>query len=519
MPITWRNVGATIGANDAASLFRGANRTVMDGLDRLRGAIGTVEQGREDQHEFNVEKDTDAFQAALQNQFTTPEELQAAEEDGSITRLREQYNLADPDVLLNAPAEQEQQLRNDTLAEQEYGLSQAVEAVQPVLQEYRSLENIEDRENFLADPENQELLSRARLMGAVQREQNEFEAATIARNEAERTRTRRNQADKAARLVEEFARADGNFYANKAALEAALDEEGIPADIYGPQLGQYAEIYTRSSSLSPNDAEALMEEAQQQENMVRDVTAQQDIMLQTAEDNYKVDPTAPWETGKKAGFEDVYDILAKKEITENGVNKTVENGWLEAMSMYSSEMRRLDSPRGNDPLEGIPDYIQENKYEILQHAAGSLEGKWWLELEAKEIRGGTTAVAEAVRRSVDVFMRAQENKQKLEDARLAHQRAISNARETARTRVENFENKIRLSRGLRTKDRAEQANEEVDERIKEANSEEETKREPYEIFPRPGAERAAQRARNTREYEVFPSTSMTDSQRILRPLR
>lgn len=123
MPITWRNVGATIGANDAARLFRGANDSIMGGLDRLRGAVGTVEKGREDQHKFKVDKNTDAFMDAV-NQYKSPEELQAAQESGALDKLYSSFgNAINKDVTRNAAEQRLTTLRNQDIAGAQHELT------------------------------------------------------------------------------------------------------------------------------------------------------------------------------------------------------------------------------------------------------------------------------------------------------------------------------------------------------------------------------------------------------------
>lgn len=89
-PITWRNVGSRGGAGSASSLLAGAQDSLNSGLDRLTGLIGQRQSTQANNWKVRRDNNTQDFLNQL-NQFRTPEEFQAAREQGLLQDAMGQY--------------------------------------------------------------------------------------------------------------------------------------------------------------------------------------------------------------------------------------------------------------------------------------------------------------------------------------------------------------------------------------------------------------------------------------------
>ena len=141
MPITWRNVGQTVSAGDAARLFEGASDNILGGVDRLTGALRTVKQGRENEFEAGKERSEDAL-LDIFSQYKTVEDLETAQQSGEVAKLVAAIDgPRDADVFRNAGANRLTELRNQEINTAEHGLrtqeledSQTLRAVRPQME-------------------------------------------------------------------------------------------------------------------------------------------------------------------------------------------------------------------------------------------------------------------------------------------------------------------------------------------------------------------------------------------------
>ena len=88
--ITWRNVSGPTGATELNAMA-GASRQIGGAFDGLQNAL--VNYQKEEGRQFDQRKtdNTNAFLNALQSQYRTPEELDAAIKSGAVSQLQQQF--------------------------------------------------------------------------------------------------------------------------------------------------------------------------------------------------------------------------------------------------------------------------------------------------------------------------------------------------------------------------------------------------------------------------------------------
>ena len=455
MPITWRNVSPTMSANAAANLMRGATDTVMGGLDRLRGAIGTVEQGREDKFDHDVETNTDAFLDQL-SQYGSPEELQAAQESGAINRLRESFGARiNQDLTRDAVDDRLQTLRSDQVADQQYTLAQAQEAAQPLIQELRGIKDPAKKQEFLDT--NADVFGAARMRGPLQQDVWNATEALRSRETAARQEQERKWNETGESILTEFAGADGDFHTLRKGAEEALKNakpdgsHPIPPARRLKLMSRFRDIYTQSQpEVSPEEAAEL-----EQVSIVQDQEFERRSKIEKAEfeDRQRrlsasMNPSFTAES--LADPNKLVSALAEQGITEDGSLAHMTRLWGEVMATTevdkSGKYLTLERAKNGNMYDNIPEVLKQYQWEILTHAAGGLNAQRG-DPGDDGIGGSDEEIKRKIRESITTFRTTQDAMDELKQAEIDLANNLDTYQTDARVAVQSTRNAQRIRRG------------------------------------------------------------------------
>lgn len=462
MPITWKNVGQTMGSNTAAHMFDGAVDNVTGGLDRIRNAIGQVQEGRAEEHEFNVDKNTSAYFDALQ-QYQTPEELAAARESGALARLRQGFDgVVDEDRIRGAAGERIKSLRTDQMAEQQYELGQAQESAQEPYNRLLELAQTNPDQAKQWYEENSDVFANARMtdqaMGAIF----DGEAAIRGREAAERAENERKWEETTRSVIGDFARTDGDYNSNKEAAIAALEKANVPSHFYQKYLGEFRANYLDHRDIAPevqHELEAVEQtETAQAEHRVRLA----EIELERELAAVPLNPDEPWNGETVFGEGDVRAIIEEENMDEGNFYRAhfvpEFHNAIRSMAFAEGDSGpqavKGDEIKSGDPYEMIPDDLRDafrrNEHAIMADAARGLEragftdwGDWW----GKRNRGGDDTLRGVFQDSIERWVLSERDKLKRERVQKDYERKVSDARQTASQRINYEYNRARLAAG------------------------------------------------------------------------
>lgn len=138
MAITWRNVSGPTGAEELRAL-QGASSMIGNSLGSLQTALTNYQAEAGRQYQTRKDDNTLAFRQALMDTYKTPEALQAAIADGSVSRLQAGFgNEINAKEVLGAGESRLAQLRQNDMAGRQYSNQVAQDNAAPVLSEIQS---------------------------------------------------------------------------------------------------------------------------------------------------------------------------------------------------------------------------------------------------------------------------------------------------------------------------------------------------------------------------------------------
>ena len=122
--ITWKNINSR-GNSDSARFLEGAGRSVNRGLDSVGNLLTGLKSTQEDNYKSQGKLNTLAFTEQLAR-YTTPEELQEAQNDGSLAEFRATLGANVDTTIVNAAAggKRLSALQKTLTAEQDYSDTQ-----------------------------------------------------------------------------------------------------------------------------------------------------------------------------------------------------------------------------------------------------------------------------------------------------------------------------------------------------------------------------------------------------------
>lgn len=137
-PITWQNVSDGGAAGNAARPLYYANESINRGFQSLSDVIGSVESNDRKNWIQQKSNNTQEFLDALAK-YKTPEELAAAQADGSLDTLRQSYGAqVNRDEVRDAQQNRLNYLRDAILKQQSYDRTQNELAYQPLVDAYKA---------------------------------------------------------------------------------------------------------------------------------------------------------------------------------------------------------------------------------------------------------------------------------------------------------------------------------------------------------------------------------------------
>lgn len=138
MAITWRNVSGPTGAEELRAL-QGASSMIGNSLGGLQTALTNYQAEQGKQFQQRKDDNTLAFRQSLMDTYKTPEALQAAIADGSVSRLQAQFgNEINAKDVLGAGEARLTQLRQNDMAGRQYSNQVAQDTAAPILSEIKS---------------------------------------------------------------------------------------------------------------------------------------------------------------------------------------------------------------------------------------------------------------------------------------------------------------------------------------------------------------------------------------------
>lgn len=137
-PITWQNVSDGGAAGNAARPLYYANESINRGFQNLGDLIGSVESNDRKNWIQQKSNNTQEFLDAL-SKYKTPEELAAAQADGSLDAMRQGYGAqVNRDEVRDAQQNRMNYLRDSILKAQSYDRTQNELAYAPLVDAYKA---------------------------------------------------------------------------------------------------------------------------------------------------------------------------------------------------------------------------------------------------------------------------------------------------------------------------------------------------------------------------------------------